>query len=448
MNREVFEYVDFAVGDDRQTVSFRYVIQRDVGNHQLTEVLRFPVPLKNTVQQQAVLRALHLALGISYYKIFLSPVLRHPYDMDETEASFWNDVWTGGLGEFLYVNQLPADRLARFKSQTGLLIRDPAVQTGGRKALLGIGGGKDSIVAGEILKSIGTELTGFVLATGEHQGQAHAVAQAMQTPLLTVERTLDNQLFQLQEQPGAYKGHIPISLIFGLVGTALAIATDTAYVVVANEASASLPQATWEDRPVNHQWSKSFAFEQALQRFIKSYIHADITYFSAIRPLSSVAVARKFANLSQYFEIFTSDNSVFRIDASERPSARWSLESPKSLSSFILLAPWIHEPDMLRIFGLDFLNEPTLELLFRQLTGQEGHPPLDCVGTVEELVLSLNLTAQQGKFTESYLMKQAVAAGVVDQTRDWQPNLNNALALQPEQAFPLVLEPSLKDKLQ
>lgn len=447
MNSEVFEYLDFAVGDERQTAYFRYAIEHAGNTYQLTETLRFPVPLKDSIQQQAALRALHIALGISYYKIYLSAVIRHPYDMDETEANFWNEVWLGGLGELLYINQLSAERLAKFKPQTGKLLRDPTAQINSKKALLGIGGGKDSIVAGEFLKELGLDLTGFVLATGEHQGQASDVAQTMQVPLLAVERTMDAQYAELRKQPNTYRGHIPISLIFGLVGVNLAIANDVPYVVVANEASASLPQATWEDRPVNHQWSKSFTFEQLFQRFVKDYIHTDVTYFSAIRPLTSVAVARKFATLSQYFEVFTSDNSVFRIKAEARPPTRWSMESPKSLSSFMLLSPWLNETDMIRIFGRDFLNEPSLEPLFKQLTGQEGHPPLDCVGTVDELVLSINLASLQGKYTNSYLMKQAVSSGVINQAQDWQSRLNAALALQPEHAFPIALEPMLKEKL-
>lgn len=442
-----FSYQNFRVGDDEQTVSFDYEIIQGDHRYQLSESLKFPLKLTSSDELNACLKALHLALGISYYKIFVSPEISHPYRMDEAEASFWNSVWRNGLGEFLYVNELDPARLAKFKAQAGTSFTVGAsVQGADTKALLGIGGGKDSIVAGEVLKSLEVGVSGFVMATGEQLGQTKAVADTMGIDLNVVERSLDKQLLELQEMPGTYKGHIPISLIFGLVGVTLAVSSNANYVVVANEASASTPRVTWQHGSVNHQWSKSFEFEQALQHYIKEHISPGVTYFSAVRQLTSVAIAKIFANYPQYFEKFTSDNYVFRIDPAKRPNARWSLESPKSLSSFILLAPWLPEVDMLRIFGRNFLDEASLESLLLRLTGQEGEPPLDCVGTVEELVLSLNLAWQQAKFTGSRLAKLAQQRGVIAD-RDWRAALAPMLELQNEQALPPDLTTPISEKL-
>lgn len=446
-----FTYEIFRVGDDARTVSFDYLLTYLGRQYHLSETMKFPVVLNETPAGKAALRALHIALGISYYKTFLPPVLEHPYLMDEDEAAFWNDVWRHGLGEFLYVNHLPSDRLARFTAQAGKIFPTGKIQVADGMALLGIGGGKDSIVAGELLKSLDRSIRGFVMATGPQLGQAKAVAEAMGIELLAVERTLDHRLLDLQEMSGAYKGHVPISLIFGLVGTVLAIATDSPYVVVANEASASIPRHTSGDEQVNHQWSKSFVFEQQLQQYIHDRIAANVTYFSVVRELTSVGVAKLFVRYPQYFEVFTSDNFVFRIDPARRPDSRWSLESPKSLSSFILLAPWLNEADMLRTFGRNFLNEPSLETLFLESTGQEGEPPLDCVGTPAELTLSLNLAYMQDKFRTSALMQLAQRRGIIDTSRDWDAALIPMLALQQEQALPTdlkkLIEPKLNEEL-
>lgn len=428
-----FLYQQFRIGDDQKTVFFDYQISRGTDTYSLTETLKFPVEL--TEAANPALRALHLALGISYYKTFLSPAISHPYAMEEAEAAFWNDVWRNGLGEFLYVNQLKPDMLARFSPQGGLKGQPIGHEADG-SALLGIGGGKDSIVAGELLKDIGLKISGFVMATGEQLGQAKAVAETMGVNLLVVERQLDKKLLELQKLSGAYSGHVPISLIFGLVGTVLAQTTGASYVAVANEASASIPRVNADFGAVNHQWSKSFGFEQKLQNFIKENIDPDVTYFSAIRELSSVAVAKIFGGLPQYFEKFTSDNYVFRIDPTKRPNSRWSLDSPKSLSSFILLAPWTSEAEMLRIFGRNFLDETSLEELFLRLTGLKGEPPLDCVGTTEELVLSLNLAAAQGKFAGSYLMKLAEDRGAITES---EPEPAPMLTLRSDQALPAEL---------
>jgi UDP-N-acetyl-alpha-D-muramoyl-L-alanyl-L-glutamate epimerase len=437
MQQDQFAYTQFRVGDDRRTVYFDYLLLRGGREHKLTETIEFPVPLLDSPEQRRSLRALHLALGVSYYKMFLPPTIVQPYAMDQAEAGFWNDIWRHGLGEFLYVNKLSADRLATFTAQDG---QSFAGETAGEAhgALLGIGGGKDSIVAGELLKDLSVPVTGFVMATGEQLGQTASVARAMGVELHAIKRQIDRQLLELQEQPGGYKGHVPISLIFGLVGTALAIATGSAHVVVANEASASIPRVMNGEQAVNHQWSKSFGFEKELQRFVRESIATNVTYFSAIRQLTSIGVAKLFARLPQYFEVFTSDNFVFRMDPARRPSGRWSLESPKSLSSYLLLAPWLADDEMQRIFTIDFLNEASLENLFLSLVGAGGEPPLDCVGTVEELTLSVNLLAQADRYTDTVLMKLARERGVIREA-DWQQTLRSLLQLQSDEALPANL---------
>jgi hypothetical protein len=455
-SQDQFIYRQLHVSADHTTVTFEFTLRHDGQAHDLAETLTFPAPLCDTPAQQRSLRALHLALGVSYYKLFVPPLIAQPYAMDAAEADFWNDVWHNGLGEFLYVNKLPAERVTRFEAQDGLRFTDAAEahdaanarDDSKQGALLGIGGGKDSIVAGELLKALGVPVTGFVMATGEERGQAAAVAEAMGVELLAVERRMDKQFMALRELPDAYHGHVPISMIFGLVGTALAIATGREYVIVANEASASIPRIQWGAKAVNHQWSKSFGFEQQLQRFVHGSVTPDVTYFSAIRQLTSIGVAKLFANFSQYFEVFTSDNSVFRMDPARRPNGRWSLESPKTLSSFLLLAPWLDDSALQRIFGkLDLLNQPSLQTLFLELTGVEGEQPLDCVGTVQELVLSVNLLAQAGRFADTLLMRVAVERGLVHDG-DWQHELTQLLQIQADQALPERLRGDILQNLQ
>jgi hypothetical protein len=187
-------------------------------------------------------------------------------------------------------------------------------------------------------------------------------------------------------------------------------------------------------------------FERLMQQYVLANISDGIYYFSIIRQLSSVAVAKLFAQHKDYYEVFTSDNYVFRIKEQARPSRRWSTDSPKSLSSFILLAPWVEPDDMLRIFGADLLDNAALEPLFLRLIGVEGEPPLDCVGTVEELRLSLQLANQQHKFSASPLMQVAEQHGVLANA-SLQPELAAALSPQSEHALPDELVTPINDYL-
>lgn len=180
-----------------------------------------------------------------------------------------------------------------------------------------------------------------------------------------------------------------------------------------------------------------------MQAYIHSYVSADLWYFSAIRPLSSVAVTKLFSKLPQYYEKFTSDNYAFRIDASKRPNERWSLESPKSLSSFILLSAWLSEQDLLKVFGKNFLAEPSLEPMFFKLTGIDGDQPLDCVGTPEELRASLGQAYAKGIFKEAILMLTGLHYDIIAKDKLLEPSVATFLHLAHEHAFPPELAQNL-----
>jgi hypothetical protein len=429
MTGKQFIYDNVLVDENRQTVTFVYKLETDDKMFTFSEKLKFPVEIPDNPTVDRVLRALHLALGISYYKACIPPRINHAYTLSSDEADFWNTVFLHGLGEFMHKNKIRPEQLAKFKVQIGTV--NPATDdlvTWKETALLGIGGGKDSIVAGELLKEVGINVVGFVLATGEHQGLAQSVADTMNVKLLGVERTLDPLLLEVNALPGVYNGHVPISLIFALCGSLLAIARGDSYVIVANEASASIPQVISESGPVNHQWSKSIEFERMFQSYVHSYITPRLTYFSAVRPLTSIAVAKIFSNYPQYFEVFTSDNSHFKINREERDHPRWSSTSPKTLSSYILLAPWIDRSQMVTAFGKNYLEEKELFELLVSLLGEGSTPVLDCVGTPDELRASLSLLALDTRYAGTELIIRAKDAGYL--IEDPKANIRTAFELQ------------------
>lgn len=444
MDQSSFVYDSYTLLNNRTHVDLTYTTNHNGETFSFSESYIFEKPLPESLETHRLLRMLHLASGISYYKLFFNTDIEHPYAMSTKESAFWNNIFLNGLGEYLYVNDLSADALATFGPQEGHSTPTSQRVTLAPKALLGIGGGKDSIVAGELLKSIGISLEGFVLATGDTTAQAAAVGSIMHVPTHIVRRRLDQSLINLQSRPDTYKGHIPVSLLFAITGALLAVTYSTSYVIVANEASASIPRAHHNDTPVNHQWSKSFEAEKLIQQYMQEYVHADLIYFSAIRPLSSVAVAKIFSDFPKYFTTFTSDNFGFRINAQKRPNNRWSAESPKTLSSYILLCAWLNEAQLLEVFGEDFMNNKQLEHEFLQLMGIEGEQPLDCVGTPQELRASLSQAYNRGILLKSHLMKLAISSGIIFADHPSTPNVEQLLRQNTEHAFP----PALIQKLQ
>ncbi len=446
MNGELFVYENVRVDKERKTLLFDYRIDTDKQSFSLCEKIELPNPLPTSNTVDRLLRALHLALGISYYKTFIPPKIDHDYEMNDEEADFWNKIFENGLGEFLYKNELSPDRIAKFNSQNGSLRPETQDDISWHdKALLGVGGGKDSIVAGELLKELNVPTSGFVLATASNRGQTQEVVAKMEINLLTVKRWIDPQILEMNKLAGAFDGHIPISLIFALVGALLATTDGSRYVIVANESSASIPHAQWHGRNINHQWSKSLEFEKLFQSYLHTYISPELNYFSIIRPLSSVAVAKIFSKYPVYFETFTSDNSLFKIKQDERSHPRWTHDSPKSLSSYILLAPWVSDEKLNLMFGSNFLDQPDLEPLFLSLLGVKGKPTLDCVGTPQELMLSLSLLAKQNRMESSALIQIAKQMRLELDNSD--KILEDALKLDSDHAIPEVIAEKLLPKL-
>jgi len=433
MTGKLFVYKDVKLSEDRKTVSFDYEIKTDEQSFELSEKLHFPKELPTGSVVDRLLRSLHLALGISYYKSFLPPEIDHAYFMDSEEAEFWNTIFEKGLGEFLYKNNISTDRLAKFASNNGPLKPGSQDDIGwNNNALLGIGGGKDSIVAGELLKKANISVDGFVLATNKNEGQARPVADKMNLDLLAINREIDPKILEINKLDDAMNGHVPISLIFALTGCLLATTSGSKYVIVANESSASIPQIN----EVNHQWSKSLEFERLFQAYIHTQISPELHYTSVIRPLSSVAVSKIFSRHPGYFEVFSSDNSHFKIN-NDQQNPRWSQDSPKSLSSFILLAPWLDDESLIRIFSKNLLDLEDLKELFLSLLGANDKPVLDCVGTPSELRVCLSMLASQNRLEQSALMRLAEENSMLDQ--NYEENMQKTLVISDEHAIPQEL---------
>jgi len=432
----LFSFCEYIIAPDRRSVLLVYESLHTTACHPFTERVLFPSPLPETQGVQDLLRLLHFVSGISYYKLFLPERFQHPYTVSVQESSFLNDVFSLGLREFMYTNRLSEDRMARFPDGHG--VDRGGCQTGRQteSALLGLGGGKDSVVAGELLKTLGILSEAFVVVTDKVPPHVEDVARMMGTELLVVRRILDEVLTGLSRRPGAYNGHIPVSAIYGIIGCLVALSRGHVFVTVGNESSASIPCTVWKGLKINHQWSKSLHFERLLQSR-RAAMGLAVNYFSPIRPLNAISVAGLFSMYPQYFHVFTSDSASFRIDPERRPETRWSLGSVKSLSSYILLLPWVGESELRAMFGRDFLCEPGLKGMLLQLLGASSTPALDCVGTPSELRLSIEAALAQGKCQDSGLVAHAVELGLVSAQTGATAPLADGLTASMEQAFPI-----------
>lgn len=390
-------------GFDAQTGVACLVYAFDVGP-ELIETVTIPgAPFAlDAGRAQAVeraLRLLHLVTGISYYKAAVPEQIRiDGYAIDADTAVLLEQIYVHGLGEFAYRNGLNLHGRIRFPATA----QPPAAAgaTGLREhALVAIGGGKDSLVSIEALRSAGIAQT--VSWVGGSQLIA-ACAARTGLPTLNIGRALAPELFDYNRQ-GAWNGHIPVTAVNSAILVLAALLHGVDQVVFSNERSASYGSMIPGTGEVNHQWSKGWAFEQAFGQYVQTHVAADLHYYSLLRPLSELAVARQFARNDHYDAHFSSCNRNFHI-MGERPVNRWCGVCPKCHFVFLALAPFMPKPRLVGIFGRNLLDDALQTAGFDALLEYQDHKPFECVGEGQESRAAMATLGERPEWREDALV--------------------------------------------
>lgn len=344
------------------------------------------------------LHLLHLIAGVSYYKAAVPAAIRiESYAIDAGTAALLQDIYVNGLGEFAYRNGLDLHGRIVFPVAGA---HDDASALGLRQhALVAIGGGKDSLVSIEALRALDVAQT--VSWIGGSQ-LIQACAARTRLPMLNIGRQLAPALFEYNRQ-GAWNGHIPVTAINSAILVLAAVLHGVDQVVFSNERSASYGSLIAGTGEVNHQWSKGWAFERAFGAHVQRHIAADLQYYSLLRPLSELSVARQFAKNDHYDAHFSSCNRNFHL-LGERPANRWCGVCPKCHFVFLALAPFMPKPRLMAIFGRNLLDDETQAGGYDALLEYRGHKPFECVGEARESRAAMLALAARPEWREDALV--------------------------------------------
>jgi hypothetical protein len=328
---------------------------------------------------------------ISYWKAFCSPEIRIlPHTLDAEGQAWWKDLFLKGLGEFFYTNGIPAPGPDLFAFHFGPEARplpageaqvaspDAGRTTG--EIMVPVGGGKDSVVTLELLRRAGRTLRPLVI---NQRGATREVIRASGVPadqVLEVERTIDPLLLELNAK-GFLNGHTPFSAMLAFVASLAASLQGIQAIALSNESSAS--EDTIPGTGINHQYSKSLAFEAAFRSHIGRCFGLYDLYFSFLRPLNELQIAALFSGMPAYHGVFRSCNAGSRTDS-------WCRKCAKCLFTYVILAPFMDRDALLSVFGADLLEDATLGGLLDQLSGVAPDKPFDCVGTTGEVKAALS----------------------------------------------------------
>jgi len=369
----------------------------------MVERIRFPhapaLPVERKAAFDAALKLLHLVAGVSYYKAGVPPkidVADGP--LDDATADLLDALYLHGLAEFAYRNGL--DLRGRISFPRGAASQPEARALGlPQRTLVPIGGGKDSLVAVEAIKSVGGEATAVWVGSS---ALIAACAERTGLPMLNIQRELAPELFELNRL-GAWNGHIPVTAVNSAILALAAILYGHDSIAFANERSASAATLEYEGQQVNHQWSKGYAFETLLSDWLHTHVAADLDYCSLLRPYSELAVTRAFARLTPYFDSFSSCNRNFRI-LGPKPADRWCGQCPKCHFVFLALAPFLPKPRLLAIFGRNLLDDESQAAGFDALLEYQDHKPFECVGEGAEARAAMYALSQRPEWAEDALV--------------------------------------------
>ena len=349
-----------------------------------TYTFDFPIDEYDELAAKRAFEMLFFMAGVSYYKTYLAPeIVVEAGLIDAPIAGFLERTYQQGLGEFFYVNKLDPKTPVNFPVNSDNLL--PCDETNRVGQLVGLGGGKDSLVSIEILRhqpKVATWSLG-------HRKQLEPLVEKVGLTHFWVERVWDKTL--LEHNKLGYNGHVPISAIFACVGTVVSILSGYGDAVVSNEQSAGEPNLMYEGVEINHQYSKSPKFEQDYQALLKHLFNDSTRYYSFLRPLSEVHIAKIFSKIAfqKYKSEFSSCNKAFVHSSS---SMSWCGQCPKCAFTFLIFTPFINRAELESIFdGKNLLLTPSLKPTYKQLLGIEGTKPLDCVGEIKESRFAMRL---------------------------------------------------------
>jgi len=387
-----FLFKDYKLDYDSRILSLHYSYDNQIS---FTETYHFDFDWEENLDLSDLDRAcqtLFFMAGVSYYKTYLAPeICIEKGKMTPSEAEFFSKTYQKGLGEFFYVNQLDPKTTIKFP----LTHSDEVVssQRSSSGLLIGIGGGKDSLVSVDLLHDQPKVATWTV----GHRTQLEPLVKRIGLPHFWVYREWDKSLLD-HNISGGYNGHVPFSAILASVGTIVAVLSGYRDVVVSNEQSANESTLEYNGVSINHQYSKSSEFESDYQSYLHNRFGDNIRYYSLLRPLSELRIAELFASkvLDKYRDVFSSCNRAF-VHTSDR--LFWCGECPKCAFTYLILSPFVNDDKLTSLFGgKNLLTDPTLELTYRQLLGIEGDKPLDCVGEIKESRTAMRLA--QAKYPE------------------------------------------------
>ncbi|MEK6299267.1 MAG: hypothetical protein AABO41_00975 [Acidobacteriota bacterium] len=383
----IFSYDSFAIEPDGSSLRLKFEYSAAPDLKFTTRVVLDDAPDNWRQIPAPVIENLVFHLGLiesfSYWKATCSPSIQiNAGPLSAGQIVWWKDLLLHGMREFFYVNNIDFTA-ADFVTLTARddRIADAYDQSPSNRSLIPIGGGRDSAFTARVFEQAGKPF-GCMLLNPIPAARRVAASVGCDQPVI-VQRTFDARLLELN-QAGYLNGHTPFSAMLAFVSALCLVVHGYSNTVIANERSSDESNTVFLGKQINHQYSKSFAFEEKFDQYLQEHLVKHARYFSFVRPLYELQIGRAFARHPEMFGAIRSCNRNQKSDS-------WCGACPKCLSVFITSYPFVSSADLIRMFGSDLFERESSIPIIRQLAGLGEHKPFECVTTFDEAIASLHL---------------------------------------------------------
>lgn len=444
----IFTYHDCHIENSGTELTISYDFEIN-GLARFNPSWNFPITedkVTNTTAFQNAVFYLGMTELISYWKLTCSPkVIVKGKALSNEEISWWKKLYFNGLGEFYYRNNILQNNNKLTAENMMEIICENITETSDIKeydsshnngCLIPIGGGKDSAVSLELLRNTDMQNSCYIINPRGATLDTAKVYGFDTKDIYTVRRTLCPEMLRLNKED-FLNGHTPFSAIVAFSSIISAMLCGKKYIVLSNEDSAN--ESTVENSHVNHQYSKSYEFEKDFVEYEAAYIKSGSYYFSLLRPLCELQIAKLFSEKCQaYFPIFKSCNAGSKENI-------WCASCSKCLFVYLILSPFIQENSLIEIFSKNLADDETMLSDFSRLIGLTKEKPFECVGSVDEVNTAIHMTIdklQKEKKPLPFLYRYYLEKGL--QKADYNPTIHlnhfNKINGLPQEFLSLILK--------
>ena len=384
-----FIYNNYKIMDEKDKICIEYdfEIENLTKFNPRVEILKKEFEFKdiNSNKVKNIVFNLGMVEAISYFKAVCSPqfVIKCG-KLDSFQEKWFRKLFYLGLGEFRYVNNIniSEEEFFKFVSCGESLEIDEEEDKLDDGIIIPVGGGKDSNVTLDLLKEYKDKSLAFRIGKNQVSTECAKVAGFDDDRVIEVKRTIDKNLIDLNSK-GFLNGHTPFSAMVAFLTYLCSYLLGKKYVALSNEASANESNVDGEN--INHQYSKTIEFENDFREYSDKYLKGNVEYFSLLRPISELQIAKLFSELEEYHQIFKSCNV-----GSKSEPWKWCCNCPKCLFVYTILSPFLYKEKLVNIFGEDLFTREDLLKTFVELCGYGETKPFECVGTYNEIRYSIS----------------------------------------------------------